>query len=246
MFTGIIEEVGIVRAIEVGDGHARLAIAAAVVLDEAILGDSIAVDGCCLTVADQGDGTFTADLMAETLRATALGDLAVGDGVNLERAMAADGRFGGHVVQGHVDDVGEMVARDDEPGTTWVSVLAPATIAPALVAKGSITLQGASLTVVDVTDHDDGRATFRVGLIPHTLAHTTFGSLEVGDRLNLEADVVAKYVQRLVDRDRLAADRASNGPDPTSSTPVAKSDHLPAGRVTEPTSPQTPSDRNPA
>ncbi len=247
MFTGIIEEVGIVRAIEVGDGHARLAIAATVVLDEAILGDSIAVDGCCLTVADQGDGTFTADLMAETLRATALGDLAVGDGVNLERAMAADGRFGGHVVQGHVDGVGEVVARDDEPGTTWLSVRAPATIAPALVAKGSITLQGASLTVVDVIDHGDGRATFRVGLIPHTLAHTTFDSLQVGDRVNLEADVVAKYVQRLVDHDRLATARPPHDPDSTPTNTLGEHDHLPAGRVAEPTaSPQPPRDRTSA
>lgn len=213
MFTGIVEEVGTVRAVERGDGHARLVIDAHVVLDEAILGDSIAVNGCCLTVADQGDGSFTADLMAETLRATALGDLAVGDGVNLERAMAADGRFGGHVVQGHVDAVGEVVAREDQPGTTWVSVRAPAEVAATLVAKGSITMQGASLTVVDVVDDADGSATFRVGLIPHTLAHTTFADLAPGDPVNLEADVLAKYVERLLAH-RLDAPRHATPPEP--------------------------------
>ncbi|MBY5163774.1 riboflavin synthase [Salsipaludibacter albus] len=197
MFTGIVEEVGTVTAIEVADGHAELVVAATTVTSDAREGDSIAVDGCCLTVARLRDDGFVADLMAETLRATALGDLAVGDGVNLERAMAADGRFGGHVVQGHVDAVGTVTGRQDDPGTTWLSVRAPAEVAPYLVAKGSITLAGASLTVVDVTDHDDRTATLRVGLIPHTLAHTTFGRLAVGDRVNLEADVLAKYVERI-------------------------------------------------
>ncbi len=198
MFTGIIEEVGTVTDITVGDGRARLTLRAPTVVGDATEGDSIAVDGCCLTIAGLRPDGFVADLMAETLRATALGGLGVGDPVNLERAMAADGRFGGHVVQGHVDDVGTVTDRVDEPGTTWLSVLAPATIARHLVPKGSITLAGASLTVVDVVDHDDATATFRVGLIPHTLAHTTLDTLAAGDRCNLEADVVAKYVARLV------------------------------------------------
>lgn len=235
MFTGIIEEVGTVDDIEVADGHARLVIRADVVVDQALVGDSIAVDGCCLTVADRADGSFTADLMAETLHATALGRLAVGDGVNLERAMPADGRFGGHVVQGHVDDVGEVVGRDDHPGTTWLSVRAPSDVAATLVAKGSITLAGVSLTVVDVVDHADGSATFRVGLIPHTLAHTTLQDLAIGDPVNLEGDVVAKYVGRLLQRTSTAArhgDRVDPAIDGSGDDPV---ETLPAGRVARPT-----------
>lgn len=197
MFTGIIEEVGRVTEITNHGDHARLAISAARVVDTN-LGDSVAVDGCCLTVAAHTGNGFEADLMAETLRATALGDLAPGDRVNLERAMAADGRFGGHVVQGHVDGVGEVITRRDEPGTTWMDVHAPREVAPHLVVKGSITMDGASLTVVGVDDREDGTATFSVGLVPHTLAATTFDELAAGDRVNLEADVLAKYVERLV------------------------------------------------
>lgn len=200
MFTGIIEEVGSVTAIEVADGHAKLSIAASIVVADAAPGDSIAVDGCCLTVASITADGFVADLMAETLRVTALGHLEVGHGVHLERAMAADGRFGGHVVQGHVDGVGHVVDRVDDPGTTWVSVTAPPAVARYLVAKGSITMAGTSLTVVDVTDNDDASATFRVGLIPHTLDNTTFATMQVGAGVNLEADIVGKYVERLVSR----------------------------------------------
>lgn len=198
MFTGIVEEVGRVTGIESGDGHAELTIAADTVVDGIQLGDSIAVDGCCLTVASLTDDGFVADLMAETLRATALGALVVGDGVNLERAMAADGRFGGHVVQGHVDAVGIVADRVDDPGTTWIAVRAPREVAPYLVPKGSITMAGTSLTIVDVADEDGGTAVFRVGLIPHTLGHTTFSTLVPGARVNLEADIVGKYVERLV------------------------------------------------
>ena len=199
MFTGIVEEVGRVAGIERHDGHARLAIACETVVSDAAIGDSIAVNGCCLTVSDHlPDGGFAADLMAETLRATALGDLTEGAPVNLERAMAAADRFGGHLVQGHVDAVGEVVARDEQPGTVFLSVRAPAEVARYLVPKGSITIEGTSLTVVDVTPGEDGTATFRVGLIPHTLEVTTFGARQVGDRVNLEADVIAKYVERML------------------------------------------------
>lgn len=220
MFTGIIEEVGRVTGITNHGDHARLAISATTVVD-ADLGDSVAVDGCCLTVAAHTDDGFEADLMAETLRATALGELVPGDRVNLERAMAADGRFGGHVVQGHVDGVGEVVTRRDEPGTTWLDVHVPREVAAHLVAKGSITMAGASLTVVDVDDHDDGTATFSVGLVPHTLAATTFDELDAGDRVNLEADVLAKYVERLVAvhlqrLDGVDADRTRTADTPTS------------------------------
>jgi riboflavin synthase len=197
MFTGIVEEVGRVAAIDVHDGHARLVIACSEVVRDARDGDSIAVAGCCLTVTElTGDG-FAADLMAETLRATALGDLAVGDRVNLERAMAAGGRFGGHLVQGHVDAVGRVTGRDEQPGTVFLTVHAPAEVAAYLVPKGSITIDGCSLTIVDVADGDDG-AELTVGLIPHTLAVTTFEDRAPGDRVNLEADVIAKYVERLV------------------------------------------------
>jgi riboflavin synthase len=193
MFTGIVEEVGRVAAIEVDGEAARLHVACTTVIDGAVIGDSIAVDGCCLTVTTlPGDG-FTADLMAETMRATALGSLVVGAPVNLERAMRADARFGGHLVQGHVDAVGEVVAREELPGTVFLSVRTPQHLTRYLVPKGSITIAGTSLTIVDI----DG-AILRVGLIPHTLAVTSFGSLAVGDQVNLEVDVVAKYVERLL------------------------------------------------
>jgi riboflavin synthase len=194
MFTGIVEELGHVRGVELHDGHARLEIGCETVLDDAAVGDSIAVDGCCLTVTSLPDGAFTADLMAETLRATALGDLAAGDRVNLERAMRADTRFGGHLVQGHVDAVGEVVGREELPGTVFLSIAVPDHLVRYLVPKGSITVAGVSLTVVDVS----AAGVVRIGLIPHTLEVTSFGRLAVGDRVNLEADVVAKYVERLL------------------------------------------------
>lgn len=205
MFTGIIEEVGRVAALDRAGARARLAIACSTVLDGTGTGDSIAVDGCCLTASTIDADGFSADLMATTLEATALGDLDVGAAVNLERPLAADGRFGGHLVQGHVDGVGEVTAIDDQPGTRMVSIASPAPVARYLVPKGSITVQGVSLTVVDVDVDDAGAAggdgaTFTLGLIPHTLEVTTLGSLTVGDRTNLEADVIAKYVERFLGR----------------------------------------------
>lgn len=203
MFTGIVEELGTVARIERAEGHARLWIDCASVLSDATVGDSISVNGCCLTVAEQeleadGRGRWAADLMAETLRATALGDLAEGDPVNLERAMASTTRFGGHLVQGHVDAVGEVTGRDEQPGTVFLTFRAPSEVVRYLVPKGSVTVDGTSLTVVDVADAADGAGTFRVGLIPHTLAVTVLGGRQPGDRVNLEADVVAKYVERLL------------------------------------------------
>lgn len=202
MFTGIVEEIGRLAAVERRGGpdaaSARLHITCATVVEDAAIGDSIAVDGCCLTVTSlPGDG-FTADLMAETLRATGLGDLTVGVAVNLERAMSAGSRFGGHLVQGHVDAVGTLVARDEQPGTVFLTVAAPPEVARYLVPKGSVTVAGVSLTVVDVTPRQDGSATFRLALIPHTLEVTTLGERSVGDRVNLEADVVAKHVEHLL------------------------------------------------
>lgn len=203
MFTGIVEEVGRVVALERREGHAILAVACREVLADTVAGASIAVDGACLTVVGSLDGEpgFVADLMPETLRVTTLGRLARGDHVNLERPMPAGGRFGGHLVQGHVDGVGEVADREEVAGTVSLRVAAPGQVARYLVPKGSVTVQGVSLTVVDVGE-DGG---FHVGLIPHTCATTTLGSLRVGDRLNLEADVVAKYVERLLHGDGLAS-----------------------------------------
>jgi riboflavin synthase len=193
MFTGLVEELGRVTALDVDGDAARLEIACHEVVADAAVGDSIAVDGCCLTVTTLTDTGFTCDLMAATLAATALGDLEVGATVNLERAMRADGRFGGHLVQGHVDGVGTVVARDEQPGTVWLRIRVPAALSPYLVPKGSITVAGTSLTVVDV----DGDMV-RIGLIPHTVEVTTVGRLAPDDRVNLEVDVIAKYVERLV------------------------------------------------
>ncbi len=194
MFTGIVEELGQVAAIDVKDGHARLHVQCRQVLDGAVVGDSISVDGTCLTVTTLPEDGFTADLMAETLRATALGDLEVGRPVNLERAMRADSRFGGHLVQGHVDAVGTVTDLERLPGTVFMTIAADDTVARYLVPKGSITVSGVSLTVVDRTA-DGG---FRIGLIPHTLEVTTLGVLTEGDHVNLEVDVIAKYVERLL------------------------------------------------
>ena len=201
MFTGIIEEVGTVTAAQrLADDHLRLTIACETVVADAGLGDSIAVSGCCLTVTSLvGDREgFTADLMDETLARTSLGALEVGVRVNLERAMQLGDRLGGHLVQGHVDAVGEVVDRVEQPGTTFLRVTAPVEVARYLVPKGSITIDGTSLTVVDVEDGEDGTATFRVGLIPHTLEVTTWGERGVGSRVNLEADAMAKYADRLL------------------------------------------------
>jgi len=194
MFTGIVEELGQVIDLDVQDGHARLHIGCGDVLEGARVGDSISVDGTCLTVTTLTGEGFTADLMAETLRATALGDLEVGRPVNLERAMRVDGRLGGHMVQGHVDGVGTITQREELPGTVFVTIDAPSELARYLVPKGSITVSGISLTVVERSD--DGR--FSIGLIPHTLDVTTLGVLGVGDRVNLEVDVIAKYVEQLL------------------------------------------------
>ena len=198
MFTGIVEEVGTVVALDRDDQAATLRIACREVVGDVALGDSIAVDGCCLTVTTFDADGFTADLMAETLRATALGDLVPGARVNLERALRADGRFGGHLVQGHVDAVGTIAEVVSQPGTTWVTVHAPDEVARYLVPKGSVTVGGVSLTVGPEVVPVDGGARFRIGLIPHTLGATTFGGAAAGDRVNLEADVVAKHVVHLL------------------------------------------------
>lgn len=230
MFTGIVEELGEVVALDVDGTRARLTVRCREVVADAVVGGSIAVDGCCLTVTSlPGDG-FTADLMTETLRVTALGDLVPGARVHLERALRADGRLAGHFVQGHVDGIGTVVARDEDPsGTVVLTVWVPATVAPYVVDKGSVALAGTSLTVVDVrpeqhagagADHDrTGAALLRVALIPHTLAVTTFGTRQVGDRLNVEADLLAKHVARLVAQGFALPATSDVASDPPSTAP---------------------------
>jgi riboflavin synthase len=193
MFTGLVEEVGTVVGLESLGDSVRLTVRGTVVTADAAHGDSIAVNGCCLTVTDLGPEQFSADVMAESLDRTSLGDLTAGSAVNLERAVAAGARLGGHIVQGHVDGTGTLL--DRTPSTHWeiLRFALPAALSRYLVEKGSITVDGVSLTVVDVTDDS-----FSVSLIPTTLADTTLGTRKPGDRVNLEVDIVAKYVERLV------------------------------------------------
>jgi len=201
MFTGIVEEQGRIEAItDLGDSI-RLTVRGPLVVSDAGHGDSIAVNGCCLTVMDQSAETFDADVMKESLDKTNLGDLAIGDAVNLERAMPAGARLGGHIVQGHVDGTGRIL--DRTPSDNWevVRISLGADIAKYLVDKGSVTVDGTSLTVVEVVDgpdSDTGEPWFSVSLIPTTLEETTLGAKKPGDRVNLEVDILAKYVERLV------------------------------------------------
>ena len=205
MFTGIVEELGRVVAIEPGTTSARLTVAGPLVTSDAVHGASIAVNGVCLTVVEHGDGQFTVDVMAETLDRSSLGDLSEGDRVNLERAMSATSRFGGHIVQGHVDGTAEIVRRT--PGDRWevVELSLPERLARYVVEKGSITVDGVSLTVAGLREPTDGTPTFSVSLIPTTLALTTLGHKEVGDLVNLEVDVLAKYVERLLTTKEISA-----------------------------------------
>ena len=193
MFTGLIEEVGHVADIAVDGDRARLTIGAPHVVGDLPIGASVAVDGVCVTATDVTDSAFAVDLMRETLRVTALGRLEVGARVNLERALRVGDRLGGHLVQGHVDGIGTVVAVDDVPGTRTLGVAIPQGLTRYLVVKGSLCVAGVSLTVAGL----DGDIV-RIGLIPHTLAQTNLGDLEVGDTMNLETDVVAKYVERML------------------------------------------------
>jgi len=195
VFTGIVEELGAVESMEDQGDAVRLTVRGPLVVDDAALGDSIAVNGVCLTVAERRGETFTADVMRETLLKTGLGALAPGTRVNLERAVTAATRLGGHIVQGHVDDTGTVSSRTPSEHWEVVEVTFPERLAPYLVEKGSVTVDGISLTVVAV---DDARGTFAVSLIPETLARTTLGFRQPGDAVNLEVDVIAKYVERML------------------------------------------------
>lgn len=209
MFTGIVEELGEVTAVENLGDASRFRLRGPVVTEGARRGDSIAANGVCLTVVDTGNGEFTADVMAETLNRSSLGALDVGSRVNLERPMALGGRLGGHLVQGHVDGTGSIVQR--KPSENWevVKVSLPADLARYVVEKGSITVDGVSLTVVEA-----GSAHFTISLIPTTLALTTLGIKQPGDPVNLEVDVLAKYVERLLGAGSVSGAPAGAGSDP--------------------------------
>jgi riboflavin synthase len=202
VFTGIVEEVGTLLVREDQSDAARLLIRARKVLEDVALGDSISVNCVCLTVTDvrrdQGESTWSTDVMGETLRRSSLGKAQAGDPVNLERAVSAHTRLGGHIVQGHVDGVGSVLVRT--PGEHWevVRIGLPPQLARYVVEKGSICVDGVSLTVSAVSAADDPEPWFEVSLIPTTLRETTLGSRAPGDPVNLEVDVIAKYVERLL------------------------------------------------
>ena len=194
MFTGIVEELGKVKAIEQQADAVRITIEGPLAVSDVKRGDSIAVSGTCLTAIEFDDTSFTADVMKETLDRTSLSELKVGDPVNLERAMTAATRFGGHVVQGHVDGVGQIISRTPSENWEWLRVSIPTELMKYIVLKGSITIDGISLTVNEVGDDFIG-----LSLIPETLALTTLGSKKVGAKVNVEADVMAKHIERLLE-----------------------------------------------
>lgn len=194
MFTGIIEELGEVKAIEEQQDAIRLTIGAKKVLSDLGRGDSISCSGTCLTAIEIDDSGFTADVMLETLKRSSLSEVKVGDPINLERAMSATTRFGGHVVQGHVDGVGEFVSREKSDNWDWVRIKMPHELMKYVVMKGSITFDGISLTVNEIDGDVIG-----LSLIPETLTVTTLGYKKPGDKVNVEADILAKHIERLME-----------------------------------------------
>ena len=204
MFTGIIEETGTVRHVSLHGNSGSIQIGAELVLAGTKPGDSIAVNGVCLTVTTLDKKGFTADVMAETLRRSNLGQLKAGDMVNLERAMPADGRFSGHIVSGHIDGTGTIAALEQEGNATWVYIHTSPDILNLIVEKGSIAIDGISLTVAKV-----GSGDFAVSIIPHTSSHTTLLKKKSGDVVNLENDIVGKYVERLLGQSQSEQHRKS-------------------------------------
>lgn len=205
MFTGLIEEIGEVVALDRAGDSARLTVRGPVAVSDATHGASIAVNGLCLTVVDQTADAFTADVMQVSLAMSQLGDLAVGDRVNLERSAKVGDRLGGHIVQGHVD--GTATVLETEDGDAWrrVRFALDGELAPFVARKGSIALQGVSLTVSGLSDEDEPDQWFEVSLIPETLEATTLGALAPGDRVNVETDVVARHVARMLRLEQAAA-----------------------------------------
>jgi riboflavin synthase, alpha subunit len=193
MFTGIIEEVGKITQINKQGEFAVVTIQASKVLQDVHLGDSIAVNGVCLTVTSFSESQFTADVMSETLKRTSLGELKPSSPVNLERAMAANGRFGGHIVSGHIDGTGEVVGIKPAHNSIWYRIQTTPKLMRYIIEKGSITIDGISLTVVDTDD-----TSFRVSIIPHTIKETNLGSKKIGSLVNLENDIVGKYIEQFL------------------------------------------------
>lgn len=193
MFTGIIEEVGTINSIRMGNDSAVLSIAAHNIMNDVNLGDSIAVNGVCLTVTSFNSNGFEADVMHETLNRSSLAKLRKGSKVNLERAMAANGRFGGHIVSGHVDGTGIINEISQDDNAIWYRISTTSMVLKYIVEKGSIAIDGISLTVAKITDND-----FSVSIIPHTAKVTILGSKKVGDTVNLENDIIGKYVDKLI------------------------------------------------
>mgnify|MGYP002510149880 FL=1 len=193
MFTGIIEEIGTIKSINSTGISSQLCISANTILEDTKIGDSIAVNGVCLTVTSIKSNLFTADVMAETLRRSNLGSLIPQSKVNLERAMPANGRFGGHIVSGHIDGTGTIVETKPEGNAVWIKINCSSNLLKYIIHKGSITIDGISLTVAKVTDSD-----FSVSIIPHTAANTTLLQKKSGDVVNLENDVVGKYIEKLL------------------------------------------------
>lgn len=193
MFTGIIEEIGIIQEIIKGEKSSVISIKASKILEETILGDSICVNGVCLTVTKMTKDTFEADVMAETLRKSNIGKLSIGSKVNLERALKLEGRFGGHIVSGHIDGVGEIISLIKEDNAIWVTVKTSKDILKYIVMKGSIAIDGISLTVAYIDNE-----VFKVSIIPHTGGETTLLHKKNGETVNLECDVIGKYIEKFM------------------------------------------------
>ena len=212
MFSGIVEEMGAVQAIEKGLAGAKISILASAILDDLHVGDSVSVSGACLTAIKIEDQSFFVDVSTETMNCTNFGTIAVGTPLNLERAMKLNARMGGHLVTGHIDGIGTLRAREQDGNAIYLTVEASEDIMRYCVPKGSITIDGISLTINSVTAHS-----FSVAIIPHTAKVTTIGLKQVGDAVNLESDLIGKYVEQLL---------RTNGTLPPSSAPVIDKDYL--------------------
>ena len=206
IFTGIIEELGVVKSIAINGASGRITIKAKKVLEGTQLGDSIAVNGTCLTVTSINSDGFSADVMAETVKRTSLSQVGKGDLVNLERAMILNGRFGGHIVSGHIDGTGTITKYTKEENAIWVTIKAPDEILDLIVEKGSICIDGISLTVATVSDQD-----FQVSIIPHTAKETTLIHKKVGSLVNLENDIVGKYIKKLMENNQEEQAKKASG-----------------------------------
>lgn len=206
IFTGIIEELGVVKSIAISGASGCITIKAKKVLEGTQLGDSIAVNGTCLTVTSINSDGFSADVMAETVKRTSLSQVGKGDLVNLERAMILNGRFGGHIVSGHIDGTGTITKYTKEENAIWVTIKAPDEILDLIVEKGSICIDGISLTVATVSDQD-----FQVSIIPHTAKETTLIHKKVGSLVNLENDIVGKYIKKLMENNQEEQAKKASG-----------------------------------